>query len=1206
MNFTPSQQNAIDARDCSLIISAGAGSGKTAVLTERILERICDENDDCNIDDFLIVTFTNAAAKELSDRIRKKLSERAAKDPANKKILNNIALLPLAKISTINSFCYELVRNNFQKIGLSASVRIADEAEMAVIREKLVYEVVDEYFELNGDDENFIAVYEIFASAKNDNGFVEAILELDKKLRSLPDSDAFCKDVLQKYKNASQADEFFATEMGKEIKQKTVIEAQKALNIFVDLAEVCGKYTALVDKYLPSIECEIDLARSVISLCDKGYDSVKDCVDNAEKVSFKAIRGFENPMLQNLIKDTKNLVSSDFRQKLISRFCCTEEQLRVCAGDTYKVLSKLFEIVNVFSQRLDEKKKQLSVIEFSDAERYALSLLVESISPFRVTSLAKQLSNRFSEVYIDEYQDVNPLQDMIFKSLSRRTDDGEECSRFMVGDIKQSIYRFRGASSDIFMHYRDSFSEIESEAFSKRIFMNDNFRCSESVIDFTNMLFSRLMGEYYLEGDRLLHSRIEKNKLEQKVKYIAFDYDKSITDGVSSTELEAAIICKEIKKIVNNPEYTDSDGNMYKLSDVAILARSKAALKVYESVLGEHGIPTVCDVGESFYGKKEIILCMNILNAIDNPERDIYLAGFMRSFAGGFTDDELATIKKHYRKMSLYRAVINCAENEKMGNLCEKCRDFVENLRQYRSFSRGKSAEKLLWKLYCDMDLLGKCSSESFTNDKKGTRKNLLKLYQMARDFSATSFKGVGAFIDYINGSMKQSDIKAERELSGECVSIMTIHSSKGLEFPICFVSDLSRRFNKSDETSRLVFSEKEGVAVTLCDTSAIESTKSNTGMVRIDTPYRRFVSDELDRELIDEEIRILYVALTRARDMLIMTGVFPKKLENVLKDALVTSYSGNFSDCSNFSSLILGALAHSSVLKPFFDAAGMEIGELSGEGEGFFECHYVSCAEALSDFERITCVVRDVEQGESDEKIDHELLEMLKNRKKAPDISLVPSKITVSQLKKGLIDEENLVKEATGTVVICDREETVPRFVSGQKAADGAEKGTAMHMFMQFARYEECENGCTEEADRLLEMGFIDKRQRELLDLSRLDKFFSSEFYGKIKSSGEIYREQRFNLWADSFVGENGERFEEGVLVQGVIDLFYRNADGTYTVVDFKTDRVFGEGAEAILIDRHKEQLMYYKRAVEEMTGCVVRDAVIYSFSLMKEIIVE
>ncbi len=1199
MNFTKNQQNAIDTRDCSLIISAGAGSGKTAVLTERILDRICNENDDCNIDDFLIVTFTNAAAKELSDRIRKKLSERAAENPLNKKILNNIALLPLAKISTINSFCYEIVKDNFHKLGLSASLRIADEAEMALVREKMLNEVVDDCFENRGDDAAFLTVYEIFSSAKNDKNFIAMLSDFDKWLGCLVSPEDYCRKTLEMYEEISSADEFFDTKMGKYVSESTKKDAQNAAEIYEKLCAECGKYPELVNKYLPSVECELDLARSVYAACEKGYESTKECVDNAQKVAFKAVKNFENPYVQNLVKETKNSVSASFRKKLEKRFSCTPGLLRDAARDTYGVLEEIFKIIFEFRKRMTEKKNALGIVEFSDVERYALSLLVEKNEPFTVTSLAKQMRNRFKEVYIDEYQDVNPLQDMIFKALSRRTEKGEECSRFMVGDIKQSIYRFRGASSDIFMNYRDLFSDVDSHASAKRIFMSDNFRCSGAVIDFTNLVFEKLMSDYFLEGDKLIHSRVENKPITQKVKYITFDYDKQDARGASSEELEAALISREIKKYVNNPDYTDADGRMYTLSDVAILAPSRTALRVYESVLTSFGIGVDSSVGESFYGKKEILLCLNILNSIDNPERDIYLAGFMRSFAGRFSDDELAVVKSRNRKMSLYRAVINYSREGDDKSIALKCREFIEKLRQYREYSRGKSVHKLIWKLFCDMDLLNMCASDSFTNDKKGTRKNLLKLYQMARDFSSTSFKGVGAFIEYINGSIKKDDTKSEREPAGDRVSIMTIHASKGLEFPICFVSDLGRRFNKSDEHGRIVYSERAGAATTLCDTSYVKCVSSETGMMKFSTPFKDFVADDIDKELMAEQIRVLYVALTRARDMLIMTGSLSKKAESTANDAIVNSYSGSFSCCSSFNSLILSVLSEQSALLPFFEASESDYVPEKTDAEGILDCEFVPCAEAAEVYEKMSDTASyEDDDGECDD-IDIKLLETLrKNGADRQTVSNLPAKITVSRLKIGLIDEEKIADSAHEI-----KEEPLPGFMSEKESASGAEKGTAMHMFMQFCNFENCvNNGCEIEAERLVQEGFIDSSQQKLLDIKKLGLFFDSEFFKGISDSKKVYREQRFNLSIDAFDTD----ISGDVLVQGVIDLFYENSDGTYTVVDFKTDRVFGDGAEDVLVDRHRQQLMYYKRAVEEMTECKVKNTYIYSFSLMKEIDVE
>jgi len=1221
MNLTESQKSAIDIRDSSLIISAGAGSGKTAVLTQRILERICDENDDCTISDFLIVTFTNAAAKELSDRMRKKLSEKAVQCPNNKKISTNIALLPLAKISTINSFCYELVRNNFHKLSLSANVRIGDEAEMGVVRSKLMNEVVDEAFD-NGDDTMFFTAYEIFSGAKNDEGFVETLLNLDNTFSNLPDPKAFCKKVLEDYEKAYTCNEFFDCPLGIELYRKTKQFFTDTGKAFEKLIKVCSENETLTAKYLPAIDEEYSFTRKVLCALEGGYDKVRELLCDYRPKSLGAVRGGCDALVKDSVKNSKSELCSAIKDFCGDFYNCDSSVLKNAAKDTYNVLGCLFRLVDRFREKLDAQKKKMGIIEFSDAERYTLQLLVESVEPFRVTPLAESLRDKFKEIYIDEYQDVNPLQDLIFKAISRVDESGCEYTRFMVGDVKQSIYRFRGASPGIFMGYRDSFCDIDSQSRRKRIFMNHNFRCSRSVIDLSNYLFKKLMSDYYMEGDELVFARHEENKVDTKALLLLSEYDKEVAGrSVSADELEAAMICGKIRQIIGNPMYRNSDGKTYGYNDIAVLARSKSALKTYERVFSEKGIPVFSDVGESFYGKREVMLCLSILRTIDNPMRDIPLAGFMRSFAGRFTDDELCIIKAQFKGVKLYNAVKKYGENSEgkcNEALSEKCRTFVEMLREYRNFSRGKSASELMWKLYTGMGLLDYCVSEGFTSDGKSARRNLLKLYEIALDFNKTSFRGLGAFVDYINSSMEKDDIKAERILGTECVRLMTIHASKGLEFPVCFVSDTARRFNKTDERQHLVFSQNLGLASVLCDTEEISSTDSESSSIRITTPYRKLIASEIDAESMKEEIRILYVALTRARDMLIISGVSSKKPSKLINEALTTQMLGNFDGTGNFLAMILSCLIREKAMLPLYLASDVQSPEIMSDAlSGCLDCEFISCERALSLLnEALQEDVPSEDQG--NEEVDSGLYDEISRLSgfEYRGKTHLPAKLTVSMLKKGLIDDEmsdldggEKVEAETHKVSLENRiQKKIPDFLAGEKTADGAEKGTAMHLFMQFARYESCEEAedCKAEAGRLCDMGFITEQQKELLDFEKLQDFFHGSLYSKIKASDTVYREQRFNLEVSDFDSKAFLSQEGEILVQGVIDLFYKNADGTYSVVDFKTDRVFGAHAEQTLIDRHKTQLSYYCRAVSEMTSCRVRDAYLYSFALSKAVRVE
>ncbi len=1235
MNLTESQKSAIDIRDSSLIISAGAGSGKTAVLTQRILERICDESDDCTINDFLIVTFTNAAAKELSDRMRKKLTDRAKECPENKKIARNLALLPLAKISTINSFCYEIVRTNFHKAGLSASVRISDETEMSVIKQKIIGEVVEEAFDTDGANGVFLTAYEIFSGAKNDNGFIETLLNLHRNLTNLPDIDKYCRDVIDGYRQVYECEEFFHSDFGKILKEKTVKFFEDTRDGFEKLIKACASDEVLHEKYLPALLQEQDFARNVLAQADKGYTAVRQVLEEYKASGLSAVRKCGNDEIKELVKNSKKLFCDGIKGFYGDFYTADEELLKKSAADTAKVLGCLFDLVRRFDEKLASRKKKLGIIEFSDCERLTLKLLVESTEPFRVTSLAQSLRESFREIYIDEYQDVNPLQDMIFRAISRESDEGIEKSRFMVGDIKQSIYRFRGASPDIFMGYRDSFSDVSGDGCTKRIFMSNNFRCSKSVVDFSNFLFRKLMADYYLKGDELVFSRPEQIPVNAKTHLLLTYYDKEIAGvHLSSDQLEAAVIADKIKEIINNPSYRDSDGNMFSYGSVAVLARSKAALKTFESVFSAKGIPVFSDVGESFYGKKEIQLCMCILKSIDNPLRDIPLAGFMRSFAGAFTDDELCTIKAVYRKIKLYNGVKRyaqcCKDDEEFSRmpeafdeaLREKCREFVEKVTQYRSFSRGKSASELMWKLFCDMGLLNYCVSPMFTDDGESARRNLLKLYEMALSFNKTSFHGVGAFIDYVNGSMEKDDIKAERQTGDKCVRLMTVHASKGLEFPVCFVSDLSRKFNKTDEKQHLVFSSKTGTACVLCDTAEMTSTETDTCSVRVTTLFKKLIGDEIDIESGKEETRILYVALTRARDYLFMTGVCTKSPDKVISDAKTAHFLGRYSDATSFLGMLLPAvIQEKACLGLYLDCGAAASESMQDNISSCFTASYIPCERAVD------MLMSETRQECDEWASENKAIDDSYYKKLTEDGSFtysgnteVPAKLTVSMLKTGLIDDKMSDLDVDGkserevpqqVISLEDRvQKKIPDFLCEKSGADGAEKGTAMHMFMQFASYDACRDGdgIKKEASRLAQQGFITSEQKGMLDLHKLEQFFKGDFYRLIQNSTEVYREQRFNLEVGSFgdVTKEEDGLSREILVQGVIDLFFRNADGSYTVVDFKTDRVFGKDGEEKLISRHKSQLYYYCRAVEEMTGCKVSGAYLYSFALGKEISVK
>lgn len=1217
MQFTASQQNAIDTKDCSLLVSAGAGSGKTAVLTERIISRLCDPEENVVITDFLIVTFTKAAAGELSDRIRKKLSERARQNPSNKKILNNLALLPLAKISTINSFCYELVRKNFQKLGLLPTVRIADDTEIDVLKNKIINQVLDEAFETS--DDSFLAAYEIFAGAKNDVSFVETLLELDKNLSKLTDRKKYQSDVLSMYEKACDNENLFATSLGAIIKNISINTVATALENLTKLSEFAAStHPDLKQKYTPGIDEDADNARLLLNALEtKSYTECRDIVLSYQLSKISTLKNFDNPELAKSIREFRIAVVDTIRKGLVPLYSADQKTICACAKDCKRIIEQLFLLTDTFLEKFSAQKKLLGIIDFNDAEHLTLSLVTNSLNPFVPSDLAKQLSNTYKEIYIDEYQDVNELQDAIFRAICPKDKDGNENARFLVGDIKQSIYRFRSARPDIFRNYRDTFklATPEQDNYGRKIFMQDNFRSSDAVINLSNVLFKKLMGCDYQDGDVLIHSRIEDDKFKApKCIFSICNATKDDTDFENAEQTEAYLIADKIKNLVNNPNELKSNGQPFTYSDICILTRSKSALDVYESVFSSLGIPVFGDAGESFYGKKEILFMLCLLNSLDNPQRDIYLAGFMRSVVGTFTDDELAIIKQKNKRCSLFTSVSKYADNKDNDcdeRLSNKCKTFLEKLSYYRKLSRGTDIAKLIWLLYSDFDLLNVCASKSFgkadQNEYELRRKNLLKLYDISREFIKTSFKGLSDFIDYLDGAISKSDEKSDKILDGNYVTLMSIHRSKGLEFPVCFVSDLARRFNKSDESKKLIFSDKHSIGIKLRDVPGLESQKSGTGNVVINTPFRSGLSEIEAKYALEEEIRILYVAITRARDRLYLTSCYKGDFAKLFAKCFMYGKFDCFSECNDYLTMLLSCVCTDICAKPFADKAGAFFESTDSALSNDLECEIFSVGE-LNNKASEYLLENGCQENEnsSQYKIDAELLQKVENEFsfEYPNKNLcdIPSKLTVSQLKKGLIDDEQLA------LVSPKRNyQTVPSFISDEQNT-GARTGTAMHMFMQFASFDNClENGSGAEADRLLSLGFIDRNQRELINENSLDEFFKTDFFKQIHSSAKVYREMRFNLCVDA--SEMSKTIQKGtsdILVQGVIDLFYENNDGTMTVVDFKTDKVSPSDGELTLLERHSDQLFYYCRAVEQITGKKVSGAYLYSFYLKKPIEVE
>lgn len=1205
MNFTPAQKTAIDTKDCSLLVAAGAGSGKTRVLTERIIDRLLSDDNNTDITKYLIVTFTNAAAKELSDRIRTALTQKSAEFPDNKKITRNLALLPQAKICTIDSFCYDIVKDNFQRLGLPPKLRIAEETETDVILARIVGDIVEEKMSAQSGSEYFLTFYELFAGAKSGDNFEKTIIHLYKALLNLPSVEAFLGEACEKYKDCAKSDEFFDSYYGKLIQKAAINTAQKALGGIEKTIEKCKTNHEVYEKFESVFENESEFAKILINSINSGYDDAASCLKG---IKFKTCRpsSYPDPEFAGKIYEKLKLSRELIKELRDSYFSVTSDTLKKCADDYYNILCEIKDVILEADSRFAKAKKNFGILNFSDVERMTLKLLYDDIETATTSDIAHALSAEFEELYIDEYQDINPVQDMIFRAISRTAYGGFECNRFLVGDSKQSIYGFRGARPEIFNSYRRDFEDVQKPSAPRRkLFMQNNFRCAENVIDFTNMLFEKIMPDDYTQDDRLIYSRIEEIKANEPVKLILCNPD-GLADRSAEARLtvQADAVLDEIKKVVNRDDVTDSSGKPYSLSDVAILVQTWDEAKFLEKYFTSLSVPVVCEKGEGFFDRPEITLALCVLRSVDNPERDVYTAGFMRSAAGGFDDDELAEIRLNLRSGSFFTALNEYALNGSDEVIKAKANRFLELHKALRSMARCNSASEFVRKMYVQTDLINVCTSESFgvfaSHSASIRKKNLMRFYDMAREYDKTVFKGLSSFIEYIETKISGSDTKSATDAPEDAgIRVMTIHKSKGLEFPVCFVFGMDKKKRRSSDS--LVMNEKSGLSFKLKTLEKLKGVGGKKGFASVDTPFRQLILELNDTNEHIESKRLLYVALTRAKDRLYITAC-PDKFEQLI-DSVNSDFEEYMTDGKSHLDKILGFLAQHSDIELLKDSGTYHYTNESGKT--VLDAEIILCndvnADSMSDnSEKTTEVVY---------APDAELLEMLKKQivtRKAAVSSIVsvPPKLTVSLLKQGLLDYEDTSLASSVQRKPLEK----PEFIKEDVSQSAAEKGTAMHMFMQFADFANCENGgCTCEADRLYSDGFITEKQRDMLDISRLDSFFKTDLYHSIKNAVKVYRELRFNLKVPaSDVIANIPSTDDFVLVQGVIDCFIENNDGTFTVIDFKTDRVDGETGASLLKERYSGQLGLYCRAVEDITKKKVSKCVIFSFALMEEIPVE
>ena len=1140
INWTPAQRMAIDASSCDLLVSASAGSGKTAVLVNRIIEHVTDPDNDVSILEMLVVTFTKAATAQLKDKLNREIKKAIALDPKNKRLRNQLRDLPRASIATINSFCLEIVKTHFAGLGLSNTVRVADETENKLLMTEIMEQTIEEFY-ANGQEygvDDFAAFCDNFAKLRDENLgsiFIDLYNDLYSRMDGL-ELLSRCADKLE-----ATADEPFLNPWGVELKNQTRSYVSAYKKLYADIIPMIEATDGL-QGYVASFYDDLEIMDSLLAACDVGYEAVRNVLYTME---FKGLKGKGKGCDEEakLAKEARDACKKVLRG-LQSVFANDIETAAVLCKRTGVLNRDLYRLLSCFHKAFMAEKHKRSIVSFADCEAMALSLLCEDGEP---TEVAMEYRRRFKEVYIDEYQDVNSVQDAIFRMISAPN------TRFMVGDIKQSIYGFRGAEPKLFGDYREAFEDY-TEAKDPldrgcRIFLSNNFRSSDKILTFANAV-SRTCFEdgessiEYFDGDDLVYSKSETDTEPVTV---------ALIEKKDDYNAEAVYVCDRIQELLDKGAEP---------SDISIMLRyvSTHALPFTEE-LERRGIPYYCDVKKEFFDNPEIMLALCWLNAIDNTRRDVFVCGIAKSPVYDFSLDDLIRIRRAAKADTLFDSIKKYISEHDF----EKGRRFVADIEALRRDARGMQAHEVVWKLMYEKGLMSIVTKDKSDSEARIAKNNLLLFYDYARNFENGEFKGVYNFLIYI-----QKVIEAGQALpsaaafagSGNAVKLMTIHHSKGLEFPYCFLCGCDKDISTQDLKKKLLFHQEFGIAAKIADP---------TGLVMYDSYIMNALKHRIRTESIDEEFRVLYVALTRGINKLWVTATAndpEKAYEKYTSETSMLSMA--YMTWNHY--YIAWILA--SLHRCDGNAYEIEFIKDGGAGDGRFAEESVDVPAVEVDLDRIR--------------------ENINYRYPYGYANIIPAKMSVSRLYPEILDE------LEGSVLSTVIKPRIPFFAGEDKTNRGAEIGNCTHAFMQFCSFDNVErNGVAAELDRLIERRFLPFAARELVNVEAIERFFASELYTDIRSADRLFREKRFNvnLAASCFTEEMKEQLaDEYVLVQGVIDCFYYDENGDIVLVDYKTDSV--KDAET-LIQRHSRQLYYYKKALEAITGEKVKKTIIYSFAL-------
>lgn len=1226
MKWTKEQEQAIYEKNTNILVAAAAGSGKTAVLVERIINKIINENID--IDKLLVVTFTNAAASEMRERVLNAIYEKLENDSENQNLQRQITLLNKASICTIDSFCLDVVRNHFYELdNVSPNFRIGDTTEIELLKQEIIEEIFEKKYE--EEDKDFNTLINTYTSYRDDTPLKEIILKIYNYIQSNPFPEKWLNEKIEMFNLEGKKEEysdFSNTVWGEELLKEVEEELIDDITALQDIEDSLS-FDPELNKFWQTIRSDIDMLQTLKNNLDN-WDRAYEISKNINFVTWPRKK------IESSIKEEAKIIRDDVKKKLnkvINKILiCDSDEAKQDIQDMYNVLDKLKYVILEFQEEFSKRKRERNIVDFNDIEHFALKILLKETEEGKIepTDVAKKYKEKYIEMAIDEYQDSNLVQEYILNAVSK----GDNI--FMVGDVKQSIYKFRQAMPELFLDKYKNYKKIEDkkQEDNLKIKLFKNFRSRENVLKFTNLIFQDIMsnllgdieynqeeylnlGAQYPEEKQNLNTEINiidlKENEEEQSNVSTEDLNENVEneeqqERIEDIELEARFVANKIREIVQNKyQIWDAKKDKYrdiKYKDIVVLLRSTSNIApIFEQEIIRLDMPVFSDSSQEYLDSIEIQTIMSLLKIIDNPMQDIPLVTVLRSNIGKFTDDELVEI----RLSDKYENYYTCMKKAKLDvnpKLKDKIQRFFELIEEWRKEQEYLSLDELIWKIYIDT---GYYNYVGLMPNGALRQANLKMLFQRAKQYESSNFKGLYNFINFIEKLRLSSGDLGAAKLIGEnddVIRIMSIHKSKGLEFPVVFLSSTGKQFNLMDLNQNILLHQEMGIGVKYINYER---------QVQYDTLTKTAMRNKILVETLSEEMRILYVALTRAKEKLFITGLskdYEKEAENIEKQ--ICRYP-------KYLDKINPILVKK--YKRYLDWIMLVYNYEKETAKNFVNFNIYKKKELLNSFENIKKEEIDAKEFLEKQDVDNDKIKKIEeilNWSYDYELSTtIPTKTSVTKIKQ-MQNEENIETTLDNYLIDVEKDEknkekvqenSLPKPKFLRKEDDdkitSAQKGTLVHLCLQKLN-EKQEYTLQEIKDLINELELkqiITNKESRSISTYKILAFTKSTIWKELRKAKVVEKEKPFYINIPAKEIYNQE-IEEDILVQGIIDLYYINENDELVLVDYKTDYV-EKGKEEELLNKYRKQLDLYKRALESALNRKVDKVYIYSVYLEKEI---